>query len=269
MENSVSFLRAVKDKIAETVKLYSDKNFSTIAGTLVYFLLMSIAPFSLWLTLVFGNVDAERFLSHELFESVSPVLRYMKQSAESAVSGAGIIFLITTLYSSTNFFYHLRRSGEIIYGSKRVKGGIKLRMVSLLMIAVTIVLVALTAAISVIGTKFLNSFLPEIVSEIILLTFITAFAFGVAMVLNLIACPYKLKVNQVLTGSLLTTFLWLIFSVGFGVYTRFANPERLYGKIAALIIFLLWCYVMMSSFVIGMIKNGSLAPKNKQIKSLF
>ena len=165
MDIIVSRLTAIKDKIAATVKFYSDKKFSTIAGTLVYFLLMSIAPFTLWLTLVFGNIDAERFLSHEIFDSVSPVLRYMKQSAESAVSGAGIIFLLTSLYSSTNFFYHLRRSGEIIYGSKRVKGGIKLRIVSLLMMLVTIVLVALTAAISVVGTKLLTLILPELLDR--------------------------------------------------------------------------------------------------------
>ena len=269
MDIIVSRLTAIKDKIAATVKFYSDKKFSTIAGTLVYFLLISIAPFTLWLTLVFGNIDAERFLSHEIFDSVSPVLRYMKQSAESAVSGAGIIFLLTSLYSSTNFFYHLRRSGEIIYGSKRVKGGIKLRIVSLLMMLVTIVLVALTAAISVVGTKLLTLILPELLSNVISLIFITALAFAVALVLNLIACPYKLKISQSITGSLLTTALWLLFLVGFGVYAQYANPERLYGKIASLIIFLLWCYVMMSCFVIGMIKNGSLISENIEIKSLL
>ena len=120
-------------------KYFSDKRFSTIAGTLVYFLLMSIAPFSLWLTLVFGNVsiNVERIMSHELFENVSPFLHYLKSSAEGAASGAGIILLVTTLYSSTNFFYHFRRSGEIIYNSSRVKGGIKLRLVSLLLIFIT------------------------------------------------------------------------------------------------------------------------------------
>ena len=165
MEKVVSILAAIKNKVAATVKFYSDKKFSTIAGTLVYFLLMSIAPFTLWLTLVFGNVDAERILSLELFESVSPVLRYMKQSAESAVSGAGIIFLLTTLYSSTNFFYHLRRSGEIIYDSKRIKEVLKLRLVSVLLIAATIILVSITAANSVIGTKLLNLFLPGVVRK--------------------------------------------------------------------------------------------------------
>ena len=102
-------------KIISTFRYYSDKRFSTIAGTLVYFLLMSITPFLFWLTLVFGDVHIEELLNHNFFESVAPFLRYLKDSAESAASGAGIVLLVTSLYSSTNFFYHLRRSGEIIY----------------------------------------------------------------------------------------------------------------------------------------------------------
>nr|MDE6505061.1 YihY/virulence factor BrkB family protein [Clostridia bacterium] len=130
------------NKIITTFRYYSDKRFSTIAGTLVYFLLMSIAPFLLWLTLVFGDVHIEEFLNHNFLESVSPFLKYLKDSAESAASGAGIVLLITSLYSSTNFFYHLRRSGEIIYDSARVKGGLKIRIASLFLIIAAIILVA-------------------------------------------------------------------------------------------------------------------------------
>lgn len=255
-------------KIIETFKLYSDKRFSTIAGTLVYFLLMSIAPFTLWLTLVFGNVDVERFLSNELFESISPFLRSLKHSAESAASGAGLILLATSLYSSTNFFYHLRRSGEIIYDSPRVRGGFKLRIYSLALIVAAIILVAGIAGISVVGNKIMDGFMPFFISDIISAVFLTGLAVAVALVLNLIACPYKMKPEQAITGSLLTAALWLIFFIGFGVYMQFATPERLYGKIASVIIFLLWCYIMMNCLVIGMIKNGLLMPKRVQLKKI-
>lgn len=255
-------------KIIDTFRYYSDKRFSTIAGTLVYFLLMSIAPFTLWLTLVFGNVNVERFLSHELFVSVSPFLRTLKHSAESAASGAGIILLVTSLYSSTNFFYHLRRSGEIIYDCPRVRGGFKLRIYSLFLIAAAITLVAGIAGVSVVGNRILGDFLPFYVSDTVSALFLSALAFAAALVLNLIACPYKIKPRQAVTGSLLTTALWLVFAVGFGIYMQFATPERLYGKIASVIIFLLWCYIMMSCLVIGMIKNGSLMPKRVQLKKI-
>lgn len=244
------------DGIIRKFRYYTDKRFSTIAGTLVYFLLMSIAPFTLWLTLAFGNVNIESFFSHELFASVSPFLRYLKKSAESAASGAGIILLATSLYSSTNFFYHLRRSGEIIYDSPRVKGGLKLRLISVLWIFVAFVLFAVLGALTVTGGRFLELVIPDYVSDALMCIFITAVSFAVALVLNIFACPYKMKVSQAVTGSLLTTALWLIFSAGFAIYMNFANPERLYGKIAFIIVFLLWCYIMMCCLVVGMIKNG-------------
>ena len=255
-------------KAIELFKYFSDKRFSTIAGTLVYFLLMSIAPFIFWLTLVLGKVNTEQFFSNELFEGISPFLIDLKNSAESATSGAGIILLITTLYSSTNFFYHLRRSGEIIYNSPRVKGGLRLRLASLFLIFSTYLLFALVAAVSVAGTYILEKFMPFYIADMITCTFVTASAFAVALVLNLFACPYKLKAKDAVSGSLLTCALWIVFLIGFTVYMQFANPERLYGKIASLIIFLLWCYVMMSCFVIGVIHNGSFKTRREYKKLL-
>lgn len=244
-------------RIINLIKYFSDKRFSTIAGTLVYFLLMSIAPFILWLTIVCGNINVERFLSHELFDSISPFLRTLKASAEGAASGAGIIFLVTTLYSSTNFFYHLRRSGEIIYNSSRVKAGLKLRIASLLLIFAAILLFAVLAVLIVVVSWLLEKLLPFYFADTIFCVLLVATAFCVALVLNIFACPYKVKVNEIVPGSLLTTALWIVILIGFTVYMQFANPEKLYGRLASIIIFLLWCYVMMSCFVIGIIYNGS------------
>ncbi len=227
-----------------------------MAGTLVYFFLMSITPFIFWLSLVFGKVNMSFLLQNELVRSVSPFLRYLKSTAESAVSGAGIILLVTSLYSSTNFFYHLRRSGEIIYDTARVKGGIKLRIASALLIVICLVLFAAVGSLTVLGTNFLNRFLPHAVSEILVAVFFVALAFLVCVILNVFACPFRLKFKDAVPGSLLTVGLWIVFLVGFAVYTTFATPERLYGKIASVIVFLLWCYLMMNGFVIGMIDNG-------------
>lgn len=255
-------------KIIALYNYFSDKRYSTIAGTLVYFLLMSITPFLFWLTLLAGNVDISKIISHEIFAAVEPVVSYMQKSAESAVGGAGILLLATSLYSSTNFFYHLRRSGEIIYGEKRRKGGIRLRLSSLGVIALIIIAVAAVAVITVIGYDYLTAFMPENVVDIIVYTFVILISVGVAYLLNIFACPYKLEFEQAIAGSLLTTILWVIFAAGFTVYLNFANPSRLYGKIAALIVFLLWCYLMTNSLVIGIIYNGMYLTEKKP-KKLF
>lgn len=254
-------------KLLDLVKDYTDKRFSTVAGTLVYFLLMSIAPFILWLTVVFGNVNLDGILANEIFGSVAPVLRYLKVNAQNAAAGAGVIFLATSLYSSTNFFYHIRRSGEIIYECPKVERGIKLRIISLLLIVVTIIMVALIGAVTVFGNNLLSIYMPEFISQIISVLSIAALALGVAVVLNTFACPYKNKVTDILPGSLLTTILWLILFVAFGIYTKLSSPEKLYGKVASVIVFLVWCYAMMCCLVIGMVNNGKYFQKPKQISS--
>ena len=254
-------------KILGLVRYYTDKRFSTVAGTLVYFLLMSIAPFILWLTVVFGNVNIDGILANRIFGSVAPVLRYLKSNAQHAAVGAGVIFLATSLYSSTNFFYHLRRSGEIIYECHKVEKGVRLRIKSLFLIAVTIILVALIGTVTVFGSNILSIYIPAVISEMISIISISALALGTAIVLNAFACPYTNKPKEILPGSLLTAMLWLILFVAFGIYTKFSSPEKLYGKVASVMVFLVWCYFLMCCFVIGMVYNGKYFNKPNRIIS--
>lgn len=243
--------------------------YSTIAGTLVYFLLMSLAPFIVWLSLIFGmHVGLNQIFSASFFRPLEPFLNYLEASARSAASGAGAILFLTSLYSSTNFFYHLRRSGEIIYGSARVKEGLKLRIISVILIILTIIATAFLAAVTVVGRAIMLTFMPESVCNVISLAFSVILMFAIVILMNLFACPYKITVSEVLSGSLLTTFLWLVFALGFTVYLQFGSPGKLYGAIAAVIVFLLWFYYVMCCFVIGMIKNGS-DMKTRRYKKLF
>lgn len=234
----------------------SDKRFSTISGTLVYFLLMSVTPFLFWLALLAGNVDLSGVTSRELFSAVSPVVEYLQKSAASATGGAGVILLLTSLWSSTNFFYHLRRSGEIIYGADKGKGGIRLRLFSLFTVVLTLIVVAAASVVPFLSKGVLSTFMPEVLADGISLLFLTAFAVLTAYLLNLFACPYKLGFSGASGGSLLTAIFWLVGAVGFSIYLRFADPSKLYGAVAAIIVFLLWCYVMINCLVLGIIYNG-------------
>ena len=227
-----------------------------MAGTLVYFLLMSLAPFLFWLSMFFGDVDLEELSSLAIFDVVLPFLKELQDSAVGATSGAGIVFMLTTLYSSTNFFYHLRRSGEIIYGGSFKKSGLKLRLASLGLIVATISLIAGALAVLVAGRRLLDGVLNEWLLQFLVFSVALAMAAAVAALLNVFICPYKVTFGEVIPGSLLTVLLWLLCAAGFAVYMRFAEPGRLYGRVASVIVFLLWCYLMMNSFVIGVIYNG-------------
>lgn len=247
-------------------KYFSDKRFSTISGTLVYFLLMSVAPFMFWLALIAGSVDLSSLTSNQLFAAVTPVLNYLKTSAEGATGSAGVILILTSLWSSTNFFYHLRRSGEIIYDKNVKRGGLRLRLTSLLIVFATLLLLAAAATVPFLNYSVLDFIMPTAVANTISIVFLSMFAVFVAYLLNLFACPYKLDFYSAMPGSLLTTALWLICAAGFTIYLQFANPQKLYGAIAAIIVFLLWCYVMINSLVIGIIYNSRYMPERIRLK---
>ena len=71
MKMAKSFFQYIKGKY----ELLSLKKYTTLAGTLVFFLIMSIMPLAFWLTLVIGKlpIDVGKILSLSVFESVEKV----------------------------------------------------------------------------------------------------------------------------------------------------------------------------------------------------
>lgn len=249
------FVRAAAYAV-KTYKYYSDRRFTTIAGTLVYFFLMSLAPFLFWVTMLLGGVELDFLAQFPLLAAVLPVLEELRAAAGGAAQGAGAVFIVTTLYSSTNFFYHLRRSGEIIYGGASKKGGIKLRLHSLALIGSVIVLSAAVLGVLTLGEGLLRKILNKYIARMAVSLAAAAAATLAVCVINVFVCPCAAKLKEVLPGSLLTVILWLVCGAGFALYSRFSNPVRLYGRIAFIIVFLLWCYLIMNCLVIGIIYNG-------------
>lgn len=222
----------------------------------MYFLVTSVTPFLFLLALFAGSVDLSEIIPQEYFSSVSPVINYLQQSARSAAGGAGVLLALTSLWSSTNFFYHLRRSGEIIFAPKIKINAVKLRVMSLLAVFGIIIVLAIIAAAPFIGGSVLNSIMPAPLAEAITSVFVLMFSYLAAYFLNAFGCPLKLGFEGIAEGANLTMLLWIACSVGFGIYLNYANPQKLYGAIAVVIVFLLWCYLMVNSVVLGLIHNA-------------
>lgn len=248
----------------ELYKYFSDKHYSTLSGTLVYFLLMSIAPFLFLLSLIVGELDIRIITDNQIFSAIAPTLDGLKNTVGKIAIGTELILGATSLYSSTNFFYHLRRIGEIIYGEKRKKGGLRLRLSSLLIVFCVIMLVAVITAFYVFGADVLINFMPKAITELISSAFMVLLAFFVAVLLNKFTCPYKLTFEESVSGSLLTVILWVLFAIGFSVYMQYSDPTKLYGKIASIIVFMLWSYLMINCLIIGIIYNGKFLTYRKR-----
>ncbi len=235
--------------------------YTTIAGTLVFFFVISVVPFLFWLLLLFGNtgVAPEEILELELFGWAKELLVFLLENAEGAGRGASIFFLATTLWSCTGFFYHLRRSGEIIYESDRAKQGWKVRLSALGLTFVLLLFFAAAVLVVLAGVYAVRFLSPWIAypAEYILLFVVGFFA---AWILNAYICPFPLGPSRTAPGSLLTAGLWLGASALFSVYLKFSGSEKLYGALSLVIVSLLFLYWMMICFTVGAIYNRCRIP---------
>ena len=251
--------------IKRKYQLLSFKKYNTIAGTLVFFLLLSIVPLAFWLSLLFSRlpIDTSQLIDMPVFHSVKDILSYIKKEAESAGKGASVFLLVTTLYSSTNLFYQMRKSGEIIYGYTRKKRGWLVRVGAVLPMFCLMALAVVSAAtIAVCGYVFARIFSP--VMQAVLNYAVTfALSFALVFLLNIYICPYRVRIRKFLRGTLVTVVAWTGALIGFAVYLKIGNLGRLYGALNTLIVFMLWLYVMMICFVVGAILNSENISKGK------
>ena len=238
--------------------LLAFKKYTTIAGTLVFFLIMSIVPLTFWLTLILGRlpVDVDRILALPVFDSVKEIFLYVQQEAQTATASASVLLVVTTLYSSTTLFYQMRRSGEIIYEYKRPKKGLKLRLSALLLFLLVLLAVVVLAVVLAIGTFLFSRFFSAALERLADYLLLTVVSFALVLVLNAYICPYRMPLKSFLSGAVITVAAWAIAVVGFTVYLRISNMSKLYGALSTIIVFLLWLYVLMICFIAGVIFNS-------------
>ncbi len=248
--------------------LLNEKKYTTIAGTLVFFFLMSIVPMLFWTTLLLGKLRVEISVAVPLpgTEAVAELLEYLQAEARNATSGASVFLLVTSLYSATNLFYQMRKSGEIIYGVPYGPQGLRTRLGALVLLFLVFALVAMVGIAFTVLSFFLaklNAGVVETVAKYILLIVL---AFLTVIFLNLYICPYRASVRCFVMGSLFTVVAWAVAIVGFALYLQIGNLGRLYGTLSAVIVFLLWLYMITVCFVSGVIFNSERVLSSMQKK---
>ena len=158
----------------------------------------------------------------------------------------------------------MRRSGEIIYNSTRRKGSLLIRVSAVVFIFIVMVLFLAGVTIFLLGNSLLSRLFPSFVAQVSVYALFGVFMFGLLVLLNRYVCPYRIGVKNAVWGSLLTLLLGGLASFGFTVYVSFSSMEKLYGAAVFLILFLLWLYLLMICFVVGVVLNCYLLEKDKK-----
>jgi membrane protein len=229
-----------------------------MAGTLVFFLIMSSVPLFFWLTLLIGRlpIDVEEVFDLPVFASVKEIFIYVQREASQATSSASLVLLCTTLYSATNLFYQMRHSGELIYEYRHEKQGLRMRVSALALLFIVMALVISFLSLFALGAVIFSKYFSGTLEKLADYTLLAALGFVLVLLLNAYVCPYKTKIKYFLSGTVVTILAWTIAVIGFAIYLRISNMRKLYGALSAVIVFLLWLYVMTICFVVGVILNS-------------
>ena len=136
------------------------KKYTTMAGTLVFFLIMSIVPLFFWLTLLIGKlpVDVEKVFDLPVFASVKEIFLYLQREAENATASVSVVLVFTTLYSATNLFYQMRHSGELIYDYRPQKQGLRRRVSALVLLFIVMGIFIAFLALFALGTYLFSKY---------------------------------------------------------------------------------------------------------------
>ncbi len=235
----------------------------------MFFLIMSIVPLSFWLSLLIGRlpIQTEKVLSLPVFDSVKDILSYVQNEAANATTGASIILIFTTLYSSTNLFYQMRRSGELIYDHHPEGHGLKIRLSALILLIVVMGMVIGFLLVYALGSFLFSRLLSKTWERVADYLLLAGVAFLLVLLLNIYVCPFKMKAGAFLPGTMVTVGAWAVAIVGFSLYLKVSNVRRLYGALSTIIVFLLWLYILMIGFIVGVILNSEkILKKNKKKK---
>ena len=215
-------------------------------------------PLSFWLTLVIGRlpIDTEKILSLSVFSSVKNVLQYVQEEASNATAGASLILIFTTLYSSSNLFYQMRRSGEIIYDYQYQKKSLRIRFGALILLIIVMAAAVVGLLLFALGSFLFAQILSSAWQKFADYLLLIGMAYLLAILLNMYICPYKEKIRSFLPGATVTVVAWIFAIIGFSTYLKISSMSKLYGALSTVIVFLLWLYVLMICFIVGVILNS-------------
>ncbi|MDO4271184.1 MAG: YihY/virulence factor BrkB family protein [Eubacteriales bacterium] len=242
------------------------------AAELSYFLLFSLAPILMFLNSILTRLDIS-------IESISAVLEMLPKSLQSIIiSYLGyisdlpsvspmIIGIGLSLYFLSRAVRSMMRTVNDIYHVEVTRGIVMDVVISFGITAGFLVSIVCSFVLVVAGKTILR-LLPQFVpipQAVLDLTHnasfwvMIAFIFVFLMLFNRIVPNLHLKFREVWPGALFSLVAWILVSWAFSFYVdNMARYSVLYGSLGAIIVLMLWLYIVSMILLMGPQLNHTL-----------
>ena len=235
------------------------KSYSTLSGSIAFFLIINGGSIAYLIMLIADLFDFK-------FEVSNPTLNTFLRSIESRVdysnSFFAIFFIITSIYGASSLFFHLLKTGEMIYEEVNDKFTIIRRLTAIIFLLATIFIIELFFILLVLGDNVFPNYFWHVIKYIILL-FIPYF---ISICINFFVTPHSVKFKEINKGACFTTLFWYVVTIGFTIYIKvFTNYKAIYGALTFFIVFMIWIYLLAQGLIIGIILNYYEKEKNARL----
>lgn len=255
-----------------TITEFVDDEMSTYASALAYQMLFSLFPFILFLIALIGflhlpdffswlRLQSELVLPPQALEQVNPVIDQLQQSTGGLLSVGIVIALWTASAGVRLMMSAMNAAYDVVEGRpawKRFPLSIfyTIGIAGMLLIA---------AALMVLGPQVMGWIAAQVGLEDFIVTLWTIVRWPVVVILLMMAVALiyyvmpdvKQEFRFITPGSVLAVVVWILASLGFGLYVKtFADYNAMYGSIGAIIVLLLYFYISAAVLLLGAEMNA-------------
>ena len=259
-------LKGWKDVCVRTWAEAGDDNVGLVAAGVAFYGFLALVPLLGAIVLSYGLVADPQTVVHNMqgLTSVMPAdaAKLIGEQLMNVVTtsgtkkGAGVLLaLALALFGARNGAGSVVTALNIAYEEKETRGFLRVNLLALAITAAA-VLVAIVALVAIAALGHLDKAFPGAPAIVLaagkLVTYgllLLAGAAGAATLYRYGPSRRKARWTWITPGSAFAALLWLLLTLGFGIYVaKFGNYNATYGSLGAVVVLLTWLYL--SSYVL-------------------
>lgn len=243
-----------------------EDNIGIVAAGVSFYGFLALVPMLGAVVLTYGLVAEPKTVIHDVraMTSVMPAdaakligeqLMHLVKSSDGKKGLGVLVALAIALFGARNGAGSVITALNIAYEEKEARGFVRVNLLALAMTGCA-VMVALIGTVAIAALGHLEDLIPLSsgfvvaggkVAAYVALTLVAAA--GAAALYRFGPSRRKPRWIWLTPGSVLTAVLWLLLTLGFGLYVaRFGNYDASYGSLGAVVVMLTWLYL--SSYVL-------------------
>ena len=245
--------------LENAIKSFTEKQAAQASAGLAYYSIFSIFP----LLLVFIAAGSYFIDTNQVFNVVTQFIQQALPISRQVINEnlqeilqtrgtAGIISILTLLWSASGMFTNLAYNINLAWSRAARRNFLQNRLVGLWMIVGLIGLIVLSLALSWITQRLPHMDIAHASpTSLLLLRLLSAFGSWLMIFLVFFTLYHwiptmRVKWNSTLWGALLAALAWKTVTTGFTWYlnSRFGRYQLIYGSLGAIVAFLFLIYII-------------------------